>query len=216
MLLRLAFLLLLAFAAPAAAAPITYAITVDTTAVFGTPGSIEFQLNPGGSGAVPATGTITAFTGGTLVGSPSYFGNASGTLTPGPATLDNGTPLNALLHDFNYGSGFSFLLTVSGPALDTPDPNNPVGTRFSLFLWDDRAGGGFPIFPIDPFTDPALTIDINPDGTITITHSPPVTVTLFNATAIPEPATWLTFAVCLAACGLAARRARLRMSGVSG
>jgi len=190
------------------AAPVVYSIDVDTSAVAGTSGSIEFQLNPGGSGALPASGEISAFAGGTLVFgkfSPDYFGNASGTLSPGLATLDNGMPLNLILHNFDYDGGFSFLLTVAGPALDTPDPLLP-GTRFSIFLWDKQDGFGNPLFPIDGFTDAALTIDINPDGSITIANAPQVPVTAVNLVAAPEPATWFLLTASLLGCLVVYRR----------
>jgi len=50
---------LLLAAAPAQAASITYEVHVDTTALSGTQGYLDFQFNPGGLDALAATATIT-------------------------------------------------------------------------------------------------------------------------------------------------------------
>jgi hypothetical protein len=178
------------------ASPVAYHVAVNTSTVSGTMGSLEFQFNPGGFNSLAATATITNFMGGTLVGSPSNIGNVSGAL-PGPVAINNGTAFNDMLQNFNYSAGFSFDVTFSGPALDTPDPSKP-GTTFSLTLWDMPDGGGDPIFPVDE-SGAALLININPDGSRSVTSAPQV-----NVTPIPEPTSLVLFGVGLA--GLAVYR----------
>lgn len=192
------------------AAPITYSFVVDTSAFQGVTGSIEFQFNPGGGAALPASAELTDFSGGSLQfgpNSPFLLGHAAGDLAPGPALFDNGTPLNALIHDFDFHAEFRFTLTVSGVALVVPDPLRP-GTRFSLFLWDDREGFGNVLLLIDDFTDPTLLVDLLPDGQVVWEAVPEVR--LATNASVPEPASWIAFLVVAGAVGVARRRRATR------
>jgi hypothetical protein len=187
-------LLTSALAAQARAGLITYSVTVDTSLVSGIQGSLDFQFDASDITSQTATATLTNFTGGTLVGSPTFNGDASGTLSPGPATINN-TPanlINELIQDFNYGSSFSFDVTLSGAALQTP--NGSPGSTFSLTLFDGRGASGNALLSIDANTPPALLINVNGDGSTSVIASSAVTATP-SVSSVPEPASVLMLAM---------------------
>jgi hypothetical protein len=149
-------------AMPAAAA-VAYFVTVDTSSVNATPGFQDFQFNPGNATSQAATAQITNFanTGGMFTAPPANTGDVSGTL-PGPVTFVNDTPFNEYFQPFTYGTSFTFIVTLSGPALDSPNHTATAGTRFCVeqpALTNDPSGCVF-------------TIDINLDGTTTATANP--------------------------------------------
>src|SRR5580704_14474617 len=77
-------------AATAMANVITYDVTVNTSSISGTTGSLDFNFNPGSLVTQSASLQILSFTSnGTLAGSPELTGDASGAL-PGTLTFDNG------------------------------------------------------------------------------------------------------------------------------
>jgi hypothetical protein len=165
---------------------ITYHVLVDTSSITGTQGSLDFQFDASDLTSQTATATLKNFTGGSLIGSPTFHGDASGTLFPGPATINN-TPanlVNELIQDFNYGNSFSFDVTLSGDALQ--NPNGLPGSTFSLTLFDGRGATGNPLLPIDANTPPALLINVNSDGGTAVTASPAVTSTP-SVSSVPEP-----------------------------
>jgi hypothetical protein len=93
----------LCFASMAAAAPITYDATVDTSSISGTAGSLDFEFNPGPLVTQSASAQILNFSSnGMLAGSPMLTGDVSGAL-PGTVTFDNGAAFN------DYFEGFSVL-----------------------------------------------------------------------------------------------------------
>ena len=108
-----------------------YSVNVNTSAVTGTAGFLDFQFNPGNSSSQPATATISNFIGGTLGATTPNIGNVSGTL-PGPVTFVNSAGLNEYFQGFTYASSFSFLLTLSGLALDNPNGTATAGTKFGV------------------------------------------------------------------------------------
>jgi hypothetical protein len=207
----LAVLFLSALAGPSRADMIQYHVTVDSSSIGGTNGSLEFQFNKGGPNSLDATATISNFSGGTLVGAPIFDppGAGSGTLSPGPLLLNNDGPLNSAFHDFIFpSSGFSFDVAFTGPAVDTPDPSQP-GSRFSLTLWDQNSAtvlAGDPANPLlsAPGFDATLVIDITPTGGST-TFSAPETI----ATAVPEPSSIVLASIGLAALAFGAWRRRV-------
>jgi hypothetical protein len=143
---------------------ITYHVLVDTSSITGTQGSLDFQFDASDLTSQTATATLKNFTGGSLIGSPTFHGDASGTLFPGPAILNN-TPanlVNELIQDFNYGNSFSFDVTLSGDALQ--NPNGLPGSTFSLTLFDGRGATGNLLLPIDANTPPALLINVKSDA----------------------------------------------------
>ena len=179
-------------AMPASAA-VSYVVTVDSSSVSGTSGFLDFQFNPGNGSSQPATAAISGFTGGTFSGSPSVTGDGdvSGTL-PGTLTMDNGTALNEYFQGFTFpATTFSFLLTLSGPALDTPNGIATAGSTFGLGLYDS---GQDPILTDQGAnTGFAGQVDILLNGTTAATAFPngtqPTVVTFQVQT--PEPGSML-------------------------
>jgi hypothetical protein len=195
----IAILLLAAFGQSLVfAGSVIYHVTVDTSALNGESGYVDFQFNPGDSSAETATATITDFhtVGGSLVGSAILTGDASGML-PGALTLDNGSAFNDVFQGFTYGSEFSLDVMLSGKALD--DPGGTVGSSFALALY--AADGFTPLLTTDP-NGSVVTINVNADGTTTSetfpqspTNSTPAAVA---TSAVPEPSSCI-----LCACAMA-------------
>jgi hypothetical protein len=181
----LALLLLLGWVGTARAGTIEYLVTVDTSTIVGTNGSLEFQLNPAGANPIPITATIDNYGGnGTLVGSPYVF--AGDVTTSGnDITLKNGTALNDAGQDYTFGTLLTFDLTLSGI---TNDPSKD-GSQFSLTLWDTPGGNGTQLLTSDPSGATAI-LDINNDGTQTVgyNHGETTFTPLVGAPAVPEPA----------------------------
>src|SRR5437762_2977016 len=105
-------LLLSCLANVAWANPITYTVTVNTSSIRGTTGSLDFNFNPGVFGTQAASLQILNFaTDGSLTGSQSVIGDVSGTL-PAALTFDNATALNDYYQAFTYGSTLSFNVSL--------------------------------------------------------------------------------------------------------
>jgi hypothetical protein len=153
------------------AAAVAFSVTVNTSSVSGSSGFLDFQFNPGNATSQAATAQIVNFTaaGGSVTGVPSINGNVSGTL-PGTLTFVNSTALNEYFQGFNYGTGFSFVLILSGPALDSPNGTATAGSLFCLGLYDSKQN---PILTNQTQTTGAAgTVDINLNGTTTTTAFP--------------------------------------------
>jgi hypothetical protein len=168
---------------------LTYDVTVDTSSIAGTSGSLDFQFNPGALVTQTANLQIQNFsTDGTLGGS-ILTGDAAGAL-PGTVTFDNLTGYNDYFTGFTYGSALSFLLNLSGPAVTSPDGVSTSGSEFAFSMYSD-AGGTIPVLSTDSVNGYALTAGINLDGTATITNSSPQLTVTTPVTAAPEPSTLL-------------------------
>jgi hypothetical protein len=186
----LAFALSLVPAWPACA-DFSYHVTVNTAALQGIDGFLDFQLNPGAiPGTQAATVTVANFTktGGTLFPTVDRIGGALGTL-PDSLTLNNSTVLNVLTQGSTFGSGFGFDATFSGPAINSPS-NGTFGSVFALSLL--AADEITPLLSNAP-NGAILTIDIKPDGTPTAATYPPIAGGIPVASAqllspVPEPA----------------------------
>jgi hypothetical protein len=141
-----------------------YLVTVDTTSVTGTSGFLDLQFNPGNITTQSATARVTNFSidGGSLTGVPSIVGDVSGSL-PAPATFINGPGLNDYFHSLNYGVKYSFVLLLSGPAIDSPDHISTAGSTFCLAMYDTALN---PILT-NQANGCAWTVDINLDGSTT-------------------------------------------------
>jgi hypothetical protein len=179
-------------------------VTVNTSSLSGTSGSLYFDLVSGGSGVFNSS-TISSFSTDGLLGSTAPVGDAFGTL-PGQVMLDTGssTILNEMGQNITYGNLFSFhlSLTENGPGVDgTPD-------SFSLFVVD-AAGDLVPttepagskalfIFNIDGTSTGNLNIYTLPDD------SQPWQVT--PVTAVPVPSAIWLLVTGLIGLGLNARR----------
>jgi len=172
--------LVLLSACSAAAGPISYLVTVDTSSVNGNSGFLDFQFNsdPTSQAASAAISSFNAV-GGTLGAGP----------LPGPLTFtipgnnDNFQP-------FTYGTSFSFVLSLSGPALSSPDGTG-LGIIFGLGLYD----GTLTAILTDQGSGFAGTVEVNSDGTTTATGFPigssVVSFQPIGATTTPEPGTTL-------------------------
>src|SRR5215471_14842203 len=191
--LRSLLLLMSCLCAPPANAGILYQVTVDTSSITGTAGSLDFNFNPGSLVTQAASLEILNFTsGGTLVtgpcvsGGPCVMGDVSGTL-PGTVTFDNGMPLNDYFQGFSFGATLSFQIRLFGPAVDSPDGTSTSGSSFAFSMFSDAAGTTPALTP-----DPdgfAVTIDVNLDGSTSVhDFSSQTDVAPVVAVGAPEPA----------------------------
>src|ERR1022692_336901 len=102
--LALSGMLLLCFAGLASASTITYDVTIDTSSIFGTAGSLDFNFNPGPLITQAASLQILGFANdGTLTGSPALIGDVTGVL-PSTLTFDNGSGFNDYFEGFTFGT----------------------------------------------------------------------------------------------------------------
>jgi hypothetical protein len=165
---------------------------VNTSAVNGNSGFLDFQFNPGDITSQAAVARLSNFNvgGGTLVfnaNSPQVAGDVSGGPLPGPLTFTNGTAFNDVFQQFTYGSFFSFVLSLSGPALNSPNGTAMLGSIFGVGLFDQDQN---PILT-NQSSGFAGSVDVNLDGTTTTTSFPTDlggrSVVTFQA--LPEPGT---------------------------
>jgi hypothetical protein len=177
-------------APPRAAADFVYLVSANTTAIAGETGSFDLQLNPGGIGTLTVTATITNFTtDGTGLSLNTTDGDVSGTLSPGPLTINNTQSLNDLLENVTFGTSISFTLTLSGPGVVSLNPDLP-GTSFGLSLYDVEFN---PLLTTDP-GGTVITINLNPDGSTSVqtfasdvSGGAPVGSATLQTLAAPEP-----------------------------
>jgi len=164
---------------------LTYDVTVDTSSIAGTSGSLDFQFNPGALVTQTANLQIEDFTSDGTLGGSILTGDAVGGL-PGTVSLDNLTGFNDYFTGFTYGSTLSFLLNLSGPAVTSPDGISTSGSEFAFSMFSD-AGGTLPVLTSDSVNGYALTSGINLDGTATITNNSTQLAVTTPITAAPEP-----------------------------
>jgi len=163
--------LVLAFSglASASSGPVTYSVTINTSSISGTVGSFDLNYNPGPLVTQAASLQIVRFAGnGTLAGSPALAGDVSGAL-PATITFDNGTAFNDYFQRFTFGSTLSFDVTLSGPALSSPDGVSTSGTTFTFSMFSDAAGTQ-PVLTTNTADGFAFLINVNLDGTTTLTN----------------------------------------------
>src|SRR5579883_203161 len=141
----------------------TYSFSIDTSAVAGTSGFLDFKFTPSSPASQPATLQLLNFDPaiGALNGVPSLTGNVTGSL-PGILSFQNTAALNEYLQSFTYQTKIFFTIVISGPAVDTSD-GTAAGSTFSLTLYDAT------MTPI--LTNQASgfigQLNINPDGSVT-------------------------------------------------
>jgi hypothetical protein len=203
--------LLLCFTDLASADPITYAVTVDTSSVSGTAGSIDFDFNPGPLVTQAASLQILGFSSdGTLAGSPARTGDVSGTL-PGTLTFDNGTAFNDFFEDLTFGTTLSFDLSLYGPALSSPDGISTSGSAFAFSLFSDAAGT-MPVLTMNTTHGFAFAADVNLDGTSTVREFSSQTTVVPETSSVPEPSgLWSIFL--LVGVTIACSRVRYALKG---
>ena len=182
-----------------------YPVSVDTSSIAGTSGSLDFNFVPGPLVSQAALLQLLNFASdGTLNGSPFLTGDVSGGPLPAIVYFDNGTQLNDYFQAFTFGTTLSFDVILTGPAVELPDGTSTSGSTFAFSMFSD-AGGTLPVLTTDMVNGIAATISINLDGTTTA-------AVLSSQTDVgpeiaPEPG---TFAVTGIMIGLAGAFFRLR------
>ncbi len=195
----------------ALASPITYDVTVDTSSLNGTTGSLDFNFNPGPLVTQPADLQILNFTGGSFQNCAANIqgfcatGDVTGTL-PGTLTFDNGTGFNDYFDGFTYGNALSFDVSLYGPALSAPNGTATSGSTFAFSMFSDAAGT-LPALTSNLAEGFAVTIDVNLDGSTTPTNFSSET-TLAPVGTIPEPGSIALVGSAVALLGLLRQKQR--------
>lgn len=187
-------------AAPAWADVILHVTVNSSSRPASSAGLLDFQFNPGGAGADAATATISNFQFTALTfGAATPTGNVTGNVPGGPLAFTNAGAVNEYMRNVTFGtnSNFQFDVTLSGAAVNTPNPMAPSGTSFFLGVFDNATNEN-PILPQAPSNpgDPLVQIDIV-QGTgmvVPMSNSSVATVT-----PVPEPAALLTTAFAVVA-----------------
>lgn len=196
-----AFLAAIAALAPSAKAA-DILVTVDASSIAdGTAGFLDFQFNAGGTGAQLATALIMNFTSENLtLGAITHEGDSSGGPLPAIVTIGNdpnnliNSPLQAVT--FGANASFSFILRLTGPAMDT---ESDFSSTFFLNLvspdpdYDSLLPEAFPHL--------SITIPQDGSGDLVITSVPQIT-----AVVVPEPGTVVLGAMATVTLALALRR----------
>lgn len=182
----------------ASADAITYDVTVNTSSISGTAGSLDFNFNPGPFVTQAASLQILGFTSdGTLAGNcPCGTGDVSGQL-PATLTFDNGTGFNDYFDDFTFGSELSFSVSLYGPALSSPDGVSTSGSTFAFGMFSDAAGT-MPVLTADTADGFAFTVDVNLDGTTSVSDFSSQTSVVPATGAVPEPSGFLLMGTAVA------------------
>jgi hypothetical protein len=122
------------------------------------------------------------------VGTAVLTGDVSGSL-PGTVSFDNGSGYNDYFTAFTYGDTISFLVNVSGPAIDALDGISTSGSSFAFSMFSDP-DGTIPVLTTDSVNGFAFTENINLDGTVSTTAaSSELTATIVNPIVTPESGT---------------------------
>ena len=186
--------LLLAMALPSFGA---YVVTINTQSISGTAGFIDLTLAAGDDALSIA---ISSFSPTGILGAVdgTSFGDFAGDLTSGN-TLTIGPGNTDYLRAVTFGASIQFMLSLSGPAVSSPNPAAFTGNTFRFFVFDTSfaplltvGSGPDPegyLFAIDVAAKTGAT-DITPFGARGI---------LDITAAVPEPMTLL-----LSGAGLAA------------
>ena len=167
---------LLSIASLSSADVITYDVTVNTSSISGTMGSLDFQFNPGPLLSEPATVQILDFTSnGTLSPPPFPTGDVTGAL-PGTLSFDNLGAWNDYFEAFTYGTMLSFEVSISSMSGGTS------GSAFAFSMFSDPAGT-IPALTADTTNGYSFTVGVNLDGSTTVTPLSSQT----TVAAVPEP-----------------------------
>jgi hypothetical protein len=171
------------------AGPLTYHVSIDTSSIAGTAGSLDFNFNPGPLVSQSASMQIVNFvSNGSLAGGPQTFGDVSGGPLPATLTFDNGGAFNDYFEGFTFGSALAFDVSLFGPAVSFPDGTSTSGTAFGFSMFSDPAGT-LSALTSDP-DGLAFRIDIHLDGTASVTSHSSVT----SVQAVPEPSSLMLMA----------------------
>jgi hypothetical protein len=168
-------------------------ITMNTSSIAGTTGSLDFQFDPGPLVTQPATAQIAAFTGGSFLGLPQTIGAVSGGPLPATVTLNNTFLTNDYFQSFTFGNSLSFLVSLSGPAVDSPDGVSTSTSEFAFSTFSDQ-NGTVPVLTPD-LNGIAATVVVNLNGSLTESAISP------QVQSVPEPGTLWLFSSALAVLG---------------
>ena len=201
------------FCGVALATPITYEVTVNTSSILGTTGSLDLNFNPGPLVTQAAPLQILDFTSdGTLAGNcPCGTGDVSGQL-PSTLTFDNGTAFNDYFDNFTFGSTLSFDVTLYGPALSSPNGIASSGSTFAFSMFSDVLGT-IPALTSDTTDGFAFTAAVNLDGTTTVDDSSSQTTIVAEtgpSAATPEPNSFILLVSGIASLALARKAIPVR------
>jgi hypothetical protein len=164
-------------------------VTVNTSTISGTVGSLDFNFNPGPLVTQAASLQILDFASdGTLSGNATPTGDVSGSL-PGTVTFDNDTGFNDYFEGFTFGSSLAFNVSLFGSALNSPDGVSISGSTFAFSMFSDYAGT-IPALTTDMTDGFALVVDVNLDGTTTAANLSPET-SIDSVNAVPEPSSFI-------------------------
>lgn len=178
-------------------ASVMYSVQVNTTALNGTAGNLDFQFNPGNVDAQSATAMVSGFSTTGVIGTPAQL---SGDVTPanaslpGAFTLGNTAQFNDLFQPITFGTSLNFLVTLGGAAVNAPNNTSTSGSLFAFSLYD--AAGINPLLTNSP-DGAVLDIGVNPKAAIVVTAfqdangNPPVAA----PTLVPEPGSMVLLAI---------------------
>ena len=177
-------------------------MTVYTSSISGTAGSLDFNFNSGPLVTQSASLQILNFTSnGSLVNCAANIqgfcptGDVSGTL-PATLTFDNDTAFNDYFDGFTFGTTISFAVSLNGPALSSPDMVSTSGSAFAFSMFSDAAGT-IPALTTDTTDGFAFTVGVNLDGTTTVNNFSPETIVGPAPTGTPEPGSLALFGTAL-------------------
>jgi hypothetical protein len=201
------------------AAPVQYAITVNTSSQAGSPGYIDLQFNPSSfTKQLASAGVVNFSSDGTLQPADPNNGTTGNVLgmLPGTVTLTNQQNRNEYTESLLFGQTLSFTLSLTGPAL-----LNPNGQDVGTFTMDFLDSNGNYLFTADPLNDvPVFTVDVSPNGTTDASvyasggNGPPVVSFSGPTTGVPEPSSVLLVSPPLLALALMMKR-RFRAQQIS-
>jgi hypothetical protein len=205
------FALFLTLAVASQAGPISYDFAVNTSSLSGTSGNLDFQFNPGDASSQAATALISLFsTNGIVQPAPVLTGDVTPNNAALPAnfTLGNSQNFNDLFQGITFGSFVNFRVTLSGPAIDTPNGSSTSGSAFYFSLYGQD--GVTPLLTTDA-SGAVGAVSINLNGSTTkaafLNGTAPSAASITPVVGVPEPATasMLAFGGALLALGLRKR-----------
>jgi hypothetical protein len=166
-------------------ADIIYDVTVNTSSIAGTAGSLDFNFNPGPLLTQSAKLRIFNFaSNGNLVDLPSLIGDVNGSL-PGTVTFDNETGFNDYFEGFKFGSTLSFEVMLYGLAVSSPNGFATSGSTFAFSMFSDSLGT-IPVLTNNVQDGFATTVDLTLSGVAAVTNFSTETA-VAPASPVPEP-----------------------------
>ena len=155
----------------------TWYVNVDTRALSGQSGWLDFQFNPADAFAPAASVTITSFNStGLLQPTPTATGDVGGSLDS-TLTLGNSQDFNDWLQGVTFGTAISFRVDMNVP---TPNASGS-GTAFSLSFYDSSYNS----LLADSNWGTSLVINASDNGMMNVLAQAPA-VSL-SASPVPEP-----------------------------